>query len=72
MVAAPFTLEMMERETKAAKAKSTERTIAVHASSGNVFADLGFHDAEASLEGKFSNSNRPTNRKEALVPGANC
>ena len=39
----------MEREIKAAKAKSTERTIAVHASSGNVFADLGFQDAEERL-----------------------
>jgi predicted XRE-type DNA-binding protein len=39
----------MEREIKAAKAKSTERKIAVHTSSGNVFADLGFPDAEERL-----------------------
>ncbi|HEY2973441.1 MAG TPA: helix-turn-helix transcriptional regulator [Pyrinomonadaceae bacterium] len=39
----------MEREIKAAKGESTEMKNAVCASSGNVFADLGFHDAEERL-----------------------
>lgn len=39
----------MKRETKATKARSTERKNAVHASSGNVFAHLGFQDAEERL-----------------------
>ena len=39
----------MEREIKVAKVRSTESKIAVHASSGNVFSDIGFHDAEERL-----------------------